>query len=522
MGEQSNQQKHTGTSNTSLEEARLADENQRLKTDCSHLDQLLHQAKQSSDFIHREIELPNQTLIISYFKTLIDTTLLQQNVLRPLQERASEGVLQDIEEIPARITIHEVDITDQIKDIQAKLLGGYAIVRRCEGDSKCALVNLAGQDGVRSSNDTENEFSVVGPKLGFVEDIDINIHLLRTQINIPNLIAKEITIGTVSHTKVAIVYVDGITNEEIIQMVEKRLQDIDFDVIFDTSQLDQIISDNSLTPFPLFISTERLDRVVYALIRGQIAVISDGSPYFIMGPATLFDFFVSPEDYYLPWLLGTVFRLIRILGVVFSIFATSAYVAVTTFHYEMIPKEMLEPLIFSRKNVPFPPVLEVLFLEITIEFLREAGARLPTKIGQTLGIVGGIIIGQAEVEASLSSNILIIIVALSALASFTTPIYKMSNTIRFLRFPMIILAAVWGSLGIVIGTALLLIHLTRLRSLGVAYTMPIYPLKLKDLTDSFIRSSYQYTTMRMSFVRPKSLIRYIPRSRRKKQDIDED
>jgi hypothetical protein len=262
---------------------------------------------------------------------------------------------------------------------------------------------------------------------------------------------------------------------------------------------------------------------VYALISGQVAIISDGSPYFITGPSTLFDFFISPEDYYLPWILGTFFRLIRIFGVIFSLFASSMYIALTTFHYEVIPRDLLEPLISSRKNVPFPPLSEVLFLEIIIEFLREAGARLPTKIGQTLGIVGGIVIGQATVQAGLTSNILVIIVAFSALASFATPIYKMSNTIRFLRFPMIVMSALWGGIGIFIGIVFLLVHITRLTSLGVPYIVPIYPLRGRDFKDSFIRPSFQFLNHRLRYLKPYSLIRYKPEPvRRKKNDFDDE
>ena len=194
----------------------------------------------------------------------------------------------------------------------------------------------------------------------------------------------------------------------------------------------------------MLLPTERVDRAVHALINGQVAVFSNGSPYVITGPSTIIDYFISPEDYFLPWILASFFRLIRIFSVLFSIFATSIYIAVITYHYEMIPNDLFGSLSFSRYNVPFPPVLEVIFLEFTIELLREAGVRLPTKVGQTLGIVGGIVIGQASVEASLTSNVLLIIVALSALASFTTPIYKMSNTIRFLRFPLILFASIWG------------------------------------------------------------------------------
>ncbi|WP_275590466.1 spore germination protein [Paenibacillus sp. H1-7] len=428
----------------------------------------------------------------------------------------------DLEAIRKWLPIEDMEITDDPAAIQSKLMQGHIMVRFGADESRVALIPFASKQGLRKNNDTENEFSVVGPKVGFVEDLDTNIHLLRSQINIPNLIVKEITIGSISQTKVAIVYIHGITNERTVRTIEQRLDDIDFEVVFDSSQLDQIISDNSLSPFPLFVSTERRDRVVYALISGQVAVISNGSPYFITGPSTLFDFFISPEDYYLPWILGSFFRLIRIFGVIFSLFATSMYVAIMTYHYEVIPKGLLGPLIFSRLNVPFPPVLEVLFLELTIEFLREAGARLPTKIGQTLGIVGGIIVGQAAVEAALTSNILIIIVSLSALASFATPIYKMSNTIRFLRFPFIVLSALWGGLGMFIGICFLIVHITRLESLGSPYTVPVYPLRFKDLKDSFIRSSYQSSNMRPRYLRPKALFRYIPKpTARRNEDHEE-
>ncbi|QGQ96146.1 spore germination protein [Paenibacillus psychroresistens] len=493
-----------------------------LKTDLPDIAHLIKLSQKSSDFIRSTIFFSEQKLYLSYFGTLIDDKVFQRHLILALQDSVVDEEIKDIEEIRKWIPIEEIEFTDKIDVIQTKLMKGHVIVRLNENDQKCALIPLANKLGLRLNNDTENEFSVVGPKVGFVEDLETNIHLLRVKLNIPNLIVKEFTIGSISRSRIAIVYIEGVTNEQIIQTVEQRLSDIDFDVLFDSSMLDQIISDSSLTPFPLFLSTERRDRVVFALISGQVAFIMDGSPYFITGPSTLFDFFISPEDYYLPWILGSFFRLIRISGVIFSLFSTALYVAIMTFHYEVIPHNMLGPLVYSRLNVPFPPIMEALFLEITIEFLREAGARLPTKIGQTLGVVGGIIVGQAAVQAAFTSNILIIIVSLSALASFTTPIYKMANAIRFLRFPLLILAAVWGILGIFIGIGFLIVHLTRLKSLGHPYTVPIYPLRVKDLKDSFIRSSFQLINRRPGYSRAKSLLRYVPKSLKRKYDWDED
>ena len=496
----------------------------KLKTDAADIHQLIETSRKSSDFRTQILDLSHQKIYISYFNTLIEEKKIQKGVFLPLQEKSSslETEIKDIREISSWLPVEEVMYSEQIDVIQGKLLKGCILIQLDMNDQKCLIVLLSSKLGLRQNNNTENEFSVVGPKVGFIEDLDTNIHLLRVKINIPNLVVKEISVGSVSKSRVAIIYIEGITNSEIVDRFEQRLQGIDFEIVFDTSQMSQVIADNSASPFPLFLSTERRDRVVYALSNGQAAFIIDGSPYFVTGPSTLFDFFISPEDYYLPWMLGSFFRLIRIFGVIFSLFSGAMYVAIITFQYEVVPHNLLGPLIFSRLSVPFPPILEVLFLEMTIEFLREAGARLPAKIGQTLGIVGGIILGQAAVEAALTSNILIIIVSLSALASFTTPIYKMANLIRFLRFPFIILASIWGGLGIFIGVCFLLVHLIRLESLGYPYLVPIYPLRVKDFRDSFIRTSYRYLNNRPRFLRPYSMLRNVVKTDKHQKDWDEE
>jgi spore germination protein KA len=490
----------------------------------SSIEDLFAKTKESHDFHQLPITDIKGYLILSYYGTLVDHLRLEQKVLCVFRAPYFQHEnVKDIDDIKKIIPIEDIVITEDMNEIETKILKGYVLLQIREKDQKCALINIGDtKAGMREENNVENEYSVIGPRIGFVENIVTNINLLRQNINSPNLIFKEIHIGSFSHTKVVIAYIDGVTNDQYIQTMTQRLQDIDFDVVFDSSQLHQMIEDDSFTPFPLFLSTERIDRAAFALIKGQVVVFNHGSSYAITGPSTLLDFFASPEDYYLPWLVGSFFRLIRVFSVLFSIFATPTYVAILTFHYEMIPRILLSTLGFSRHNIPFPPVLEVLFLELTIELLREAGARLPTKVGQTLGIVGGIVIGQASVEAALTSNVLLIIVALAALASFTTPIYKMSNTIRFLRFPLILLAFGWGMLGIVVGISFILVHLTRLESLGVPYTVPLYPFRPKDYGDSFVRLPFSKTNKRPGYLRPKSILRYQPHTEeKKKNDFDE-
>jgi hypothetical protein len=480
--------------------------------------QALKETVKSDDFVQSEICANGNDFFVSYYRTLINMEQFHHDVLDSL--KASGRAFETLDELRDSLAIQDIKISTSLDEVLRHVTVGYIFVQLAQYPQEGVLINVNDLNrSIRKTNDTENEYSVVGPKVGFVEDIDLNLTLIRRIIVTDHLRFDEITVGSLSKTKVAVCYIEGITNPRHVDTVKQRLSDFDFDVIFDSSFLDQIITDHSSSPFPLFLTSERVDRIKYALLSGQVAIVCNGSPYVLVGPATLFDFFTSPEDYYLPWVLGSFFRIIRYLGVFFSILATPMYVAVVSFHYVAIPKELMGSIIQSRVDIPFLPVVEAMFLEITIELLREAGARLPTKVGQTLGIVGGIVIGQAAVAAALTSNILLIIVSLSALASFTTPIYKMSNTIRFLRFPLIGLAALWGGLGIMIGGVLILGHLLRLKSLGSPYLVPVYPFRPKDYFDSIIRSSVDYTNVRPGYLRPLKMKRYnVP----PKQDTNND
>lgn len=465
-------------------------------------------ASKSSDFITFS-PIKDFPLQISYFETLIDKTILQESVLLFLKEKANK--IQTLSDVVSIIPLEGITISNEANQVERALLDGSIAIYMTDNKEEILLIELSDSRlGQRETNDTQNEFSVIGPKIGFIEDIRTNLNLIREQINTADLIYEEFTVGTRAKTKVVVAYLEGITNPEYVNTVRQRISDLDIDISFDNTQLEQLIADNSRTPFPLYISTERVDRAVESLVQGQVVMISDKSSYAIIGPATLMEFFSNPEDYYLPSFIASFFKLIRIIGMIFSIFASAFYVAILTYHFEVIPKDLLAPIIFSRANVPFPPVAEALFLEITIDLLREAGARLPSKIGQTLGIVGGIVIGQATVEAALTSTILLILVALAALSSFTTPIYKMSNAVRLLRYPFILIAAIWGGFGIFIGIIILIVHLSRLKSLGVPYLLPLYPYRKGGVGSSFIRPNYPAHSKRSWYLRPLSVIRYSP------------
>lgn len=466
------------------------------------------------EFVNKETNLHFQ---LSFIKTLIDESILQDTVLDNLLEQPFHS-LDDIKKI---IPIADIEISKDINLLEEKLYHGYIILTIGSNEKHFAFIG-ATKEIVRSIAPPEVEFSVIGPKEAFVESLGQNLNLIRKRVPIKELIVEEMSIGTLSITKVAILHIDGIADKENVSTVKQRIQELEFDLIADSSYFVQLISDNQNSPFPQLLDTERPDRVSAILAEGKIAIVVDGSPHVLIAPTTLVEFFSSFEDYFLNWILASFFRLIRLFAVAFSILITPIYVATLSYHYELIPKDLLLTLVASRRLIPLPPILEALFLELTIELLREAGARLPTKVGQTIGIVGGIVIGTASVEAGLTSNVLLIIVALAALASFTTPVYKMGNAIRLLRFPFLLFAELWGLMGIAFCFCLLLTHLIRLTSLGRPFLEPIYPPRMADIRDAFIRLPFKQLSMRPSYLRTENTERFSKKKAAEKKDIDEE
>ncbi|PGL40090.1 spore germination protein GerIA [Bacillus cereus] len=444
------------------------------------LQDLIEKLKKSSDFINYHTS-DDETMPywISYYRPSLDGEKLQKYLMPTLLERPCAS----LEELKEHIPMSGITITNDLQKIEDMVLKGHAIIQLNQQDQKCMLANIA-IDNYRAPTPPLNESTVIGPQEGFVEDIDTNINLVRKRLPVLDLQTKEMIIGEFSRTKVVMMYLDNLAEKDNVDFLEESLRALEYDQINDSAYIQELMGEKSI--FPLYINTERTDRVTKALIDGKIAIFVDGSPSVLLTPVSYFDFFISPEDYNVSWLYATFSRILRLIAVLFSICATPLYVAVLNYHYELIPSDLLETLILSRAQVPFPPLIEALFLELAIDLLREAGARLPMKVGQTLGIVGGIVIGQASVQAGLTSNILLIIVALSALASFITPIYKMGNAVRLLRFPFLAFAEIGGLFGISLGFIFLFTHLFRLTSLRKPYAL-FYPTRQQSFKDSWIR-----------------------------------
>ncbi|MGM7702723.1 spore germination protein [Pseudalkalibacillus sp. Hm43] len=481
----------------------------------SSITEALSTFKHSKDFIQFQ-HTGHTVCFISYIKTVIEPKVLSETILENLKEKQ----MDTLEEMMEQIAVQDQILTHDLDLIQQSILQGHIMIQLKEEDERVLLIPAVSTE-TRKVSIPEVEFSVVGPKEAFVESIDTNINLVRKRITLPELTVEETTIGKVTKTRICTLYIDGIADQENVNTVLQRLDGIEFDEINDSSYIAQMLSDNSNSPFPQFVDTERPDRVAGALAEGKIVILVDGSPHALTCPTTLVEFFSASDDYFLNWHLASTLRLLRLFAVAFSVISTPLYVAILTYHHEMIPEDLMATIITSRADIPFPPILEVIILELAIELLREAGARLPTKVGQTIGIVGGIVIGTAAVEAGLTSNVLLIIVALAALASFTTPVYQIANSIRLIRFPFLIGAQWWGLIGVGLVMALFLGHLIRLQSLGRPFLSPIYPMRISDLKDAFIRLPYNKQTVRPFLSRPQDAARFSKHRANEKRDIDE-
>lgn len=443
-------------------------------------------------------------LTIYYIENQINSQDLNQNIIGKIKQ--ADEITP--ETVYASIAINDVEDTDDLSYAILRMIKG-SVALFIEGTPKIILASIPVKES-RALSRPENESQVTGPQLGFNESLATNVSVIRRYLSTPDLCNEFFVFGTRTNTAVSLLYIKGIASEDLVDRVKHKLNKIKVDSLIDSAVLNQHLDDHSWSIFPQMLLTERPDRVSDGLLNGKIALFVDGSTNVILCPFTFIEFFESREDYNIRWPIATFIRLLRLIAMFLSIFFTAIYVAALTFHYEIIPQALLVPLGESRSRVPFPPLFEAVLLEFIIELLREAGARLPTKVGQTMGIVGGIVIGTAAVQAGFTSNILLIIVALSALASFTAPSYTMGNVIRIIRFPILFMAGFLGFYGVMFGFCLLLIHLIRLSSLGAPYLSPFYPPRFQDWVDSVIRLPMKYTNKRPTLTRPADIQKYDP------------
>ena len=327
----------------------------------------------------------------------------------------------------------------------------------------------------RSINTPSNEVVIRGSQEAFIESIRTNTSMIRRMVNNENLVIETSTVGTVSKTKCAICYIKDIANNNLVSEVKYRINNLDIDYIISSGQLEELIKENSKSSIPETLSTERPDTASTALLEGKVVAIVNGSPTAIIMPCTFFDFLTSPEDKNLNSNLANFLKLLRLLASLISILLPGLYIAITNFHEELIPTELLLSIISSRQSVPISIELEIILMVIIFELIHEAGIRVPSPIGPTMSIVGALVLGEAAVSANIVSPISIIIVAITGLASFSTPNFLLEFHFRLLRFAFIFLGALLGFLGISIGLFIYFSVLSSLHSFGVPYLSPYIP-----------------------------------------------
>ncbi|MCL4517364.1 MAG: spore germination protein [Firmicutes bacterium] len=446
--------------------------------------EMRHRIGQSGDIVFRtilvQIDRPRQVLLV-YTEGLVDKTLLSTGVLKPLllgaqtlRQRGGIGRKDPLEKIrDLLVAVGEVTEAATIDEVLNNIFFGM-IALFMEGMDKALLLNLVLWED-RAVDEPETETVVRGPREGFIETLRVNTSLVRRKIRSPHLRIEFLRLGRITHTDVAVAYIDGIANPEILAEVRRRLERIDIDGILETGYIEEFIEDEPYSVFPQIFHTERPDVVAAGLLEGRIAILVDGTPFALLIPAVFAQFLQSPEDYYERPHIAVWLRLVRYGAFFITLTAPSLYIALTTFHPEMLPTALAMSVAAGREGVPFPAFMEALLMEATFELLREAGLRLPKPFGQVVGIVGAIVIGEAVVRAGIVSPAMVIIVAIAAIASFAIPVFSMAIPPRLLKFPMMFLAASLGLFGVMVGLIAITVHLASIRSFGVPYLSPIAP-----------------------------------------------
>lgn len=461
-----------------------------------------------TDIITRKFTISTgQECALIYVRGMINQLTAQNFVIRSLQREAAElkdsTIYQFLFEDKGLSVSQNDIINDLNQGMQIVLQSGALLL--IDGDERMLTFNLSDYP-TRSIEDAPNEAVIRGPRESFIEDLEKNLTLIRRRIKSNRLKIESMTGGQLTQTSISIVYVEGVCKPELVREIKRRMSHIDTANIEGATSIEEVIEDNPYSPFPQMQYTERPDVVSGSILEGRVAILVDGTPMALLAPVTLPMLLQSAEDYYQHYVAANWIRWIRFIFVIVSLLLPSLYIAVTTFHPEMIPSKLLTTIAAARENVPFPALLEAFMMEIAFEALREASVRIPKSIGQAVSIIGALIIGTAAVEAGIVSAAMVIIVSLTGIASFIIPHFDLGLSFRFLRFPIMFLASMLGMYGITCGLILIYIHLVHLKSFGVPYMSPITPLVSEDLNDTLVRVPWWKMNKR-----PKQLTRNVTR-----------
>ncbi|MBK1809912.1 spore germination protein [Clostridium sp. YIM B02505] len=467
-----------------------------------------------SDITYKDLKINNSiegTLI--FLNNFIDKEIVTEDLLRPLLHfnknnfQSNDLRAENIHDyIKTTIFLPSVEENDLLNIIIDSILSGK-VALIIDGLSNALLIELR-KLSKRSISESIIEPVIRGPRDGFTEDIETNITLIRRRLKTPKLKVRSIKIGKLSQTDTAITYLDGIAEKSLVDDIMNKLSKIEIDAILESGYIEELLQSSKFSVFSEFGYTERPDRLASALLEGHVGIIVDNTPIVLIAPQTFFQSMQSSEDYYQNYIATLLLRFIRYVFLINALLLPSFYIAVLCFHQGMIPRNLLLTIIASRQGVPFPVLVEALLMEGFFEGLREAGIRLPSPAGQTVSIVGALVIGEAAVKAGIVSSSMVIIVSITGISSFIIPRYNLALSIRVLRFGIMILSGTLGLYGLYMGVLFLLIHLAKIESFGTPYLSPLAPLTFTSLKDTLMRMPWWGVKKRPSYIQNNNLKRH--------------
>jgi spore germination protein KA len=457
----------------------------------------IYQIPDNRDVKFREFRVggTGKRIAIFFISSITDVRTVEDSAIKPLLQ--ATDIDAEIDEI---LSTQNVTSFSEIKEVVTNINTGNAVIFT-DHATKAYAFECANFQG-RSVERAENEVLIKGSKEALTEKVIVNLSLIRKRIKNESLIAESVTISERSKNEVFMLYIRNVADDKLVENIKNRLQNLDVDAIQNLSLLEQYIEERRLSLFPSILYSERPDRAAAFLEDGHIILLMDNSPDALILPATFWSFFHTPEDHYLRFFFGNFVRLIRVIAMFITIFTSAIYIAVTSFHSEMIPPDLLLAIAGSREKVPFPVFFEILLMEAAFELIREAGLRVPNPMGPTIGIVGALILGQAAVEANIISPIVIIVVALSGLTSFTISDISLNYALRIIRFLFIFSSGIFGIVGMTSLFALGIFYLVSLKSFGVPYLAPMTPNYISS-RDTIFRRVITHEKFRPGYLKPK-------------------
>ncbi|WP_053955469.1 spore germination protein [Inediibacterium massiliense] len=455
------------------------------------------------EMLIKKISMNGQDIFLAYLPLLTNKKMISEYIIKPILNEKNEKV--DIQKLLESILyIDDAFLDEDMDKLENYILKGYSIIF-CSHCKNYIVANTKKTEK-RSVSPPELETTLRAPKDAFTESLETNLSLIRSRIKDKSLKMDFYCIGTRTQTDVVMMYMEDIANEEFVEEVKEKLSKIHIDGILESGYIQKILLDNTFDLFPQTGIAERSDTVCANILEGKIAIFVEGSNLALIVPKIFIEFLDAGEDHYDNLYLGIFSKVLRIFSLFSSLLLSSLYVAVVSFHTDILPPQFILALATSRTAVPFNSIIEAVLMELVVEILREASIRLPKQVGPAIGIVGAIVIGQAAVAAGVISPLIVIIVSLAMLCSFVAPDYTIMSPFRILKFMIIFFTGILGLFGLVMGITLIVIHLSSLTTLGIPYLSVLSPFHREDLKKYFL-SEITLAKKRPSFLRTKNPIR---------------